>query len=424
LRARLGFHLSRCQECQHYFEEHEALLSHLLLTPPARTASRQHATPRNANTPHKQHRRTTYTMLQWVGVAVAVLLLAFIIHLAGVMLRTQQNIAAMIVTPAPTIALPTSTPTASLALASVNQGVSDTMATPTATPWPTIQAMPTPTATPTPTPEMPVPDVGEAATILLLGNDRRPDEPAMQRSDAIMLVRVDPQNERIALLSLPRDLIVDIPGYVPQRINNAYLIGEASGPPGTGMQLARTTVSNFLGIPVDYVVAIDFQGFIGLIDTLGGVEVNVEKELYDAQFPTMDYGYTVAHFVPGRHHMDGVMALTYSRIRHPDSDFMRIRRQQAVMVGIGERLRQRGDLHNLLAADQITASLKGYVLTDMPQERILGLVWAFRNYDVNQVEHYAATFEMVSMGIGNDLYALVPNRAAFDQLTRQFLGTP
>jgi LCP family protein required for cell wall assembly len=237
-----------------------------------------------------------------------------------------------------------------------------------------------------------------------------------------MLARIDPQRGRVALLSFPRDLVVDFPGYGSGRINAAYVWGEQYNAPGGGLGLARDTVSSLTGVPIDYAVLVDFQGFIGLIDSIGGVTVGVPKELYDARFPTMDYGYTVAHFLAGRQQMDGATALTYSRVRHPDSDFERIKRQQAVLIAIGARLRERGDLQNLLAADQITAALRSYVQMDIPQKRVLGLVWALRGLNPARVERYTVDENMVTFGLGDDQYAELAAPGAIESLVRQWYG--
>jgi LCP family protein required for cell wall assembly len=236
-----------------------------------------------------------------------------------------------------------------------------------------------------------------------------------------MLVRIDPKAYRIALLSLPRDLWVSIPGYGTNRINTAYQAGELDRP-GSGLQVARSTVSTLLDIPIDYVALTGFEGFIDLVDTLGGITVNVERELYDDQFPTMDYGYTVAHFLPGPQHMDGLTALTYSRTRHPDSDFMRIRRQQNTLISIGRRLRERGNLQSMQQMEQTSREIISLVRTDMPKEQVMSLVWTMRDFDTANVERYALGAEGVTFGVGNDRYALVPSRTALDSLTRQFLG--
>jgi LCP family protein required for cell wall assembly len=258
--------------------------------------------------------------------------------------------------------------------------------------------------------------------VLLHGSDRRPGESGPSRTDAIVVARIDPDRQRVALLSLPRDLWVEVPGYGATRINAAHVWGMIYNDPEGGPGLARRTVGNLLGIPIDYTVLIDFEGFIGAIDALGGIEVDVPKELYDARFPTMDYGYTVAHFLPGRQHMDGATALVYSRIRHPDSDFERMRRQQAVLVGVLDRLRSQNVLQNLKSIEEITAALRGYVQTDMPEERMIGMAWALRNAAPGGVERLVLDQSMVSFGIGSDQYAEVARPGAIEALAQQLLG--
>lgn len=258
--------------------------------------------------------------------------------------------------------------------------------------------------------------------MLFLGIDHRPDEQGIPRTDAIILVRIEPQNGRVAMLSFPRDMWVTIPDYGMGRINAAYVWGELYEAPGGGLNLARQTVSALLDVPVHYAVLADFEGFIQLVDAVGGITVQVDKELYDTSFPTIDYGYTTVHFLPGPQWMDGETALTYSRVRHPDSDFMRTQRQQAVLVGIAARLRERGDLQNLLTLDEMTGALRGYVQTDMPEERIIGLLWAMREYNLSNVEQYGITSDMVSWGVGDDPYALVVPDEALQMLARQFMG--
>lgn len=282
--------------------------------------------------------------------------------------------------------------------------------TPTPTPLPTNTPLPVPTRAPRPSlPQLPpnfavVP--GEGITVLLVGVDQRPGEYAPPRADALMLVRINPQWQRIALLSLPRDLWVEIPGgYGYDRINTAYTYGEATGIWGGGLALTRATVSNVLGVPIDYVAMVDFYGFISLVDTVGGIVVNVPDAIYDAAYPTMDYGYMTISFAPGVQWMDGNTALIYSRTRNADSDFSRIRRQQDVLMALGMRLQERGDLLNLLTLDQTSAALLPYVRTDMPRDTLVNLFWSLRGISRGQIEQYSVTFADVQMGRGDDRYA-------------------
>jgi LCP family protein required for cell wall assembly len=216
--------------------------------------------------------------------------------------------------------------------------------------------------------------------------------------------------------------MVEIPGYGQTRINAANVWGEIYGAPGGGVALARETVSHLLGIPIDYSVYIDFEGFIGAIDALGGVTVDVQKELYDAEFPTMDYGYTVAHFLPGPQRLDGATALMYSRIRHPDSDFERMRRQQQVLAGVIGAVRDQNALESLQRLEDLTTALRGYVKTDIPEDRLLGLAWALRDLTPEQIERYLIDENMVSFGVGGDRWAEYVDPVSIDGLVRQLMG--
>jgi LCP family protein required for cell wall assembly len=269
------------------------------------------------------------------------------------------------------------------------------------------------------------PGAGDAITVLLLGVDRRPGETGPARADSITVVRVDPARGRVALLSLPRDLIVYIPGYGRARINAASVYGELYPQLGGGVDLARQTVSGLLGIPIDYVVHIDFAGFIGAIDALGGVDIDVAQELYDAAYPTMDYGYMVAHFLPGPQHMDGATALIYSRMRHMDSNYARNQRQQQVMLAALRRLREQSAFDRVQTVASLTTALRDYVQTDLPLERIVGLGWALRDLAPEAVERYALDGGMVAEGVApGDPYATYLVPGAIESLVSQLLNGP
>jgi len=327
----------------------------------------------------------------WTLVGLGTLLVVALLSIGAVaqVFEVRRNLAALQITPAPAPADPASAPLLLL-----------------------------PTLAPT-RPGAPAP-----VTVLLLGTDRRPGEEVTPRSDAVLVARIDPARERVALLSLPRDLWVAIPGHGNNRLNAAYLWGERDGPRGGGLALARATVSNALGIAIDYAIVADFRGFAGIIDALGGISVDVPRPLVDHQFPTADYRVTTVRFAAGRQRMDGMTALSYARIRHPDSDFERGLRQQAVLIAIAERLRERGDLSTWFAARRASAALVGYVHTDMPVERMLELAWALRNLDPARVERYAFTEADVRFGVDNDRVAQVPRPGVIERYVRLLFYGP
>lgn len=263
---------------------------------------------------------------------------------------------------------------------------------------------------------------GDAVNILVLGSDRRPGEGWATRSDALLLVRLDPARQRVALLSLPRDLIVPIPGYGQARVNAATVYGEGEGP-GGGAELARQTVGQYLGLPIDHVVRLDFNAFTAAVDAIGGVDILVEEELYDPAYPTMDYGYMEAYFAPGLQHMDGETALIYSRIRHMDSNYARNRRQQQVILAIVDKVQASNLLGQVELISDLTTALRDDIQTDLSLEQMIGLAWQFRGMGSGSVERYALDETMVSEGvIAEDPYATFALPGAIDRLVAQFLG--
>ena len=286
---------------------------------------------------------------------------------------------------------------------------------------------------PTPNPPQPTtpiePDIStvnlgtdRAVTVLILGTDRRPQESAPARSDTIMLMRMMPDTQQISLLSIPRDLMVDIPGYGVARINAAHVYGDVYRSLGGGMSLAAQTVSNVVGVPIDYTVVIDFQGFISAIDAIGGVSVSVPKSLYDAKFPTMEYGIKEVSFAPGQTTMDGYTALVYSRIRHPDNDFERMTRQQAVLKAIMQRIQQGGFLEQVDTTADITDALVRHVRTDAPRDVIITLAWHMRNTSVESVR--SLVFRDVYYGSGADQYAMFPVGGALERSVAEWMKSP
>jgi anionic cell wall polymer biosynthesis LytR-Cps2A-Psr (LCP) family protein len=187
--------------------------------------------------------------------------------------------------------------------------------------------------------------------------------------------------------------------------------------------LVRSTVSNLLGIPIHYYAAVNFDGFIAVVDAVDGIDITVENELYDPLFPTMDYGYTVAHFLPGTQHMDGERALMYSRIRHPDSDYNRIKRQQEVIIALVDRLKEQNILQNLQSMMAISNSLRGYIRTDMPEELIFSLAWSLRSLSPSDVELYSLDGNDVTEGLNpEDPFASYAIPGRINQRVQELLG--
>jgi LCP family protein required for cell wall assembly len=219
-------------------------------------------------------------------------------------------------------------------------------------------------------------------TVLLIGVDKRPDPNEGVRSDTLILVRVDPQARTASMLSIPRDTMVTVPQVGVAKINSAFglgysnaesLYGVGTDPDAAGGALAAETVEQFLDVRVDYIAQVDFRGFERLIDSVGGVVVDVARPLLDAEYPTENYGVERIYIAPGLQVMDGRTALVYARTRHASNDFDRNRRQQAVLQALLERVRARGLLENAPLLPRWAAVLEQNIRTTLPL-RDLGLV--------------------------------------------------
>lgn len=173
--------------------------------------------------------------------------------------------------------------------------------------------------------------------ILVVGLDAREGEGNMARTDAIVLVGIQPQRARVGLLSIPRDLFLRVPNYGLQRVNTINVLGE-SEKAGGGMPLLRAAVAQNFGINVHRSLRLNFQGFVDLVDALGGVEVDVPRLLVDNAFPTANYGTMTVRFEAGKQRLNGEQALIYARLRNVDDDYGRAARQQQLAQAIGIKL--------------------------------------------------------------------------------------
>lgn len=179
--------------------------------------------------------------------------------------------------------------------------------------------------------------VASPLDVLVMGLDARQNEGTVTRTDSIMILGVDTDELRVSLLSIPRDLFVNVPGYGMQRINTVNVLAEANQR-GTGPQLlSETIVANF-GIQPDRYVRLDFEAFRALIDSVGGLRIYVEDAIVDYNYPTDDYGTRTLRIDSGWQQMDGETALAFARTRHADDDYQRAERQQKVVRALTQKL--------------------------------------------------------------------------------------
>jgi LCP family protein required for cell wall assembly len=190
--------------------------------------------------------------------------------------------------------------------------------------------------------------------ILLLGLDFRDWESGdgPPRTDTMMLVTVDPIAETAGMLSIPRDLWVEIPGFDHNRINTAYFLGEANRLPGGGPALAMATVENLIGVDVNYYALLEFQTFERMIDEIGGIDVLVPEKMKIAPI-----GELSRWLYANSYHLNGAETLAYARARKTaGGDFDRATRQQQVIMAIRETIFELDSIPTLLAKAPILYS--------------------------------------------------------------------
>jgi LCP family protein required for cell wall assembly len=209
-------------------------------------------------------------------------------------------------------------------------------------------------------------DKQDRINILLVGTDYREGE-QYSRTDSMIIVSIDPKAKTVGMLSLPRDLRVNIPGYDPDKINAAYVFGEADMRPGGGIGLLERTISNNFGVQIHYYASVNFTGFEKIVDAFGGVTVDPQYAIVDDEYPTETYGYTSLYFPAGVQHLNGKAALQYARTRHADLDFGRSRRQQEVILALRQQALKGNLIQNFYSLlDVLSKAIK----TDVPQDQI------------------------------------------------------
>ncbi|NLE52374.1 MAG: LCP family protein [Chloroflexi bacterium] len=177
----------------------------------------------------------------------------------------------------------------------------------------------------------------EPLDIVILGVDARDGQGWITRTDSVMLMNITPGKIDVSLLSIPRDVFIQVPGYGVQRINTINVLGEQDAPNG-GPPLVKASFQESFGVDVDRYVRLDFEAFVELIDAVGGVTIDVPKRIVDYEYPTHDGGIMQIEFEPGRQKMDGERALQYARTRHQDDDYQRAARQQQVIDALVRKL--------------------------------------------------------------------------------------
>ena len=186
--------------------------------------------------------------------------------------------------------------------------------------------------------------------IVVMGVDKRDGD--VGRSDTLFVVMFDAKNNHASLLSIPRDTMVKIPKNGWDKINHAYAYG--------GHKMTEQTVEEFLGIQINNYVVIDFKGFVNIIDAIGGIDIDVEKDMYYSD--PYDDGGLVIDLKKGQQHLDGKKAIEYVRYRDEEGDIGRIKRQQKFIAAAYDKITS---AQILLKVPGLVKEIMSMIKTDM-----------------------------------------------------------
>jgi polyisoprenyl-teichoic acid--peptidoglycan teichoic acid transferase len=245
--------------------------------------------------------------------------------------------------------------------------------------------------------------------MLILGVDLRSTE-KVANSDTLILARVDPAKKHIALISIPRDTRVDIPGHGTRKINSAMMLG--------GPSLVIETVHDLTGLPISHFVQVNFWEFKDMVDAIGGVWVTVPQRIVDIRAANHDKSAYVVE--KGYQKLDGKHALTFVRSRHyAMADYTRMSNQQTFIKALIKQTLQAG---NIFKINAITDAMLKNLITDMKVEQILGLVGDFKDMDPKSVE--TVTMPSSPRYIDKVAYVILNDAGMRDMIERLAAGQP
>lgn len=224
-------------------------------------------------------------------------------------------------------------------------------------------------------------DDEKRTNILLLGHGGGEHDGA-DLTDTIMIASLNEEMNRLSMVSIPRDLWLDLPGYGSSRINKIHDILKEKYGSEQSLDILREGVENITNLDVPYYFKVDFEGFKSIVDTLGGIDIEVEKSIYDPLYPDDQLiGYETFSLDAGLQTLDGDTALKYARSRHSTSDFDRARRQQKVIGAIKDKAEEQNLLGSPLLLKQLYEDFSEHLETNLSITELVSLARFAREFD-------------------------------------------
>jgi LCP family protein required for cell wall assembly len=274
--------------------------------------------------------------------------------------------------------------------------------------------------------------------ILLIGSDQRPKE-GYYNTDTLIVVSIDPETKRVAMFSLPRDVVdVPIPSGPARRIFGRVYAGKINSWfgavrnredlfPGSnrtrGYNGLKAILGELYGLDIKYFVEVNFEGFKKVVDAIGGVTINVQVPVADNQYPG-ERGTARLYIPSGLQHMNGTQALRYARSRHTSNDFDRGSRQQRLLMAMREQV---DPIELIPRLEELTTALKKAVRTDIPPSEIPKMLGLASEVDTRNIRSFVFAPPLYGREVLDSPrgYIIVPDVAKIrDTLKRAFRGNP
>jgi len=239
--------------------------------------------------------------------------------------------------------------------------------------------------------------------ILLLGTGGEGHD-GENLTDTIIVASLNTEKNTASLFSIPRDLWLDLPGYESSRINKMYEILKGTYGSEQSLEILRHGIENITNLSIPYHVKVDFEAFTNVVDLLGGIEVVVEKSIYDTAYPKDDQsGYETFAIEAGTHVLDGSTALKYARSRHSTSDFDRAARQHKILSALKAKAQEADLLSSPLLLKKLYNEFSDHVETNISTLELIGLGQLAQDFDQEKITS-AVLIDTDILDVGSFLY--------------------
>ncbi len=222
-------------------------------------------------------------------------------------------------------------------------------------------------------------------------------------TDTIIVASINEEKKKISLFSIPRDLYIN-----GRRINEYYTY--------YGVEQLGRMVTEVTGLEMDHYVQVDLQGFVDIVDILGGLDIYVSESIYDGLYPNGKGGYTAYSIEEGQHHMTGEEALRYARSRKSTSDFDRAERQQTILSALKTKVVQLDSVMEMKELTQLFQTVMTSTTTDIDLLDAVGYYYDYQTYDMNTGFVLTSGNYLYSMINQSGAYILLPDVADFSEV--------